>query len=235
MFDPGMATIKRALSVSDDARRDPRALALAPGLLDALTRAAPAYARLAWRDDDAVNRAWIARARELDARYGARVQAAVEQGLGAGFPAAPLRVDLVAETGKRQGAYTDTQIVIPAGRPSYQDLSALEMLYHEAAHVASSDRLEKAIAARAAVRGREADSELWHVLHFYTVGAAVSTALAADHPGYMRYAERQGLYAGPWASYMPSVEIDWKPWLAGRESWQDAIDHMVERLPAAKK
>lgn len=234
MFDDDMAAIKRALSVDDDARQDPQGLALPPGLADVLARAAPAYARLAWAGDLAGDRAWIARARELDGRYGAAVQAAVERGLAAGFPEQPIRVDLVRDTGVRQGGYTDTQTVIPAGRPSYQDLAALEMLYHEAAHVQTADRLEQAVALDAAKRGRDRDTELWHVLQFYTVGAAVSAVLAGDGIAYVQYAERQGLYAGPWSSYMPLVDSDWKPWLAGREGWDEAIDHMVARLPAAK-
>jgi hypothetical protein len=192
------------------------------------------YARLAWDHDDAANRAWIARASALDARYGARVQARIEAALQAGFPARPVRVDLVFETGKWQGAYTDTQVVMPSGRLDYQDLASLEMLYHESAHVQTSERLEEAIATRARERGRDADSELWHVLHFYTVGAAVSEALAQAHIAYVQYAQQRGLYTRPWAGYMASVEGEWKPYLAGRESWQDAIDRMVERLPAAE-
>lgn len=234
LFDKDMAAIKRAFSVSDDARHDPRGLVLPPGLLDALARAAPAYARLAWAHDDDANRAWIARASALDARYGAQVQARIEGALQAGFPARPVRVDLVFETGKRQGAYTDTQVVIPSGRTDYQDLASLEILYHESAHVQTSERLEEVIATRARELGRDADSELWHVLHFYTVGAAVSEALAQDHIAYVQYAQGRGLYGKVWSGYMASVEGDWKPYLAGRESWQDAIDRMVERLPAAK-
>jgi len=234
LFDRDMAAIKRALSVGDDARRDPRGLGLPPGLADVLARASPAYARVAWAHDDAANRAWSARASELDARYGAQVQARIEQALGAGFPARPARVDLVFETGKRQGAYTDNQVVMPSGRPDYQGLASLEMLYHETTHVQTADRLEAAIAARARARGRDADSELWHVLQFYTVGAAVTEVLVRDHVAYVQYAEQRGLYAGPWASYMASVEGDWKPYLAGREAWEAAIDHMVDRLPAAQ-
>lgn len=234
LFGEDMAAIKRALSVSDDARRDPYGLMLPSGLADALARAAPVYARLAWMGDDAANRAWIARAAELDARYGARVQTRIEHALRARFPALPVRVDLVRETGTRQGAYTDTQVVIPSGRPGYQDLAALEMLYHEAAHVQTSEHLEEAIAARARARGRDADSELWHVLHFYTVGAAVAEALAQDHVAYVQYAQQQGLYARVWAGYMAAVDADWLPYLAGRASWDDAIDRMVELLPAAQ-
>jgi hypothetical protein len=234
LFGADMVAIKRALSAADDARRDPHELALDTGEVDALAQAAPVYARLEWRRDDAANRAWIARARELDARYGAAVQGAVERGLQAGFPAAPVRVDVVFDTGTRQGGYTDTQIVLPSGRPDYQDDAVLEMLYHEAAHVQTSEHLEQAIAARARARGRDPDSELWHVLHFYTVGAAVTEVLAHDGIAYVQYAQQRGLYAGPWAGYMAAVEGDWKPYLAGRESWQDAVEHMVQQLPAAK-
>jgi len=230
LFDETMAVIKRALSV-DDNRRDPNGLALPDGLPAVLKAAAPAYARLAWTDDDAVNRAWIAVAREFDGRYGAAVQAAVEHGLGGGFPRAPVRIDLVRETGKRQGAYTDTQVVIPAGRPSYQGLAALEMLYHEAAHVQSSDALAASIEARLKAAGRPTDSELWHVLHFYTVGAAVAVAVKSDGVAYEPYAYHVGLFKTYWAAYVPLIEADWAPWLAGREGMEEALDHMVQRLP----
>lgn len=235
LFGDDMAAIKRALAVPDDGRRDPHGLGLASGLEEALARAAPAYARLAWENDSRLDRAWIDNARTLDARYGATVQAAVERGLNAGFPAGPVRVDLVADTGTRQGAYTDVQVVMPSNRADYQGLGALEMLYHEAAHVASSDRLERDIAVRARARGRDADSQLWHVLHFYTVGKAASDAYAADGIAYVQYAARRGLYADAFAAYAPMVDGDWARWLAGRETWQAAIDGMVEGLPPAKR
>lgn len=234
LFGEDLAAVKRSLAGADDARRDPRGLGLAPGLEEALARATPAYARLAWDDAAARDRAWIDNARALDARYGAAVQAAVERGLNAGFPAAPIRVDLVADTGSRQGAYTDIQVVMPSARADYQGLAALEMLYHEAAHVQSSDRLEHDIAVRAQARRRDPDSQLWHVLHFQTVGAAARDAYARDGIAYVQYAERRGLYAGPFAAYLPMVGGDWARWLAGREGWQAAIDGMVEGLPPAK-
>lgn len=231
LFDPAMASIKRALSV-DDARRDPAGLDLPPGLADVLRAAAPAYARRAWPAHDAANRAWIRQVETLDARYGADVQTAVERGLGSPFPAAPVRIDVVFETGKRQGAYTDTQTVIPAGRANYGGIAALEMLYHEASHVQSADALESAIAARLKAQGRPDDSELWHVLQFYTVGAAVTAAVRRDGIDYVPYAEKVGLMRGYWAPFQPLIDADWKPYLAGQESLQDALAHMVARLPA---
>ena len=231
LFDATMASIRRALSV-DDARRDPAGLDLPPGLADVLRRAAPVYARRAWPAHDAINRAWIRQVAALDARYGADVQLAVERGLASPYPSTPVRIDVVAETGKRQGAYTDTQAVIPAGRASYGGIAALEMLYHEAAHVQSADALEAAIAARLKAQGRTDDSELWHVLQFYTVGTAVANAVRRDGIDYVPYAEKVGLMRGPWAPFQPLIDADWKPYLAGRESLQDALAHMVARLPA---
>lgn len=231
LFDEPMPAIKRALSVPDDARRDPAGLGLPADLAAVLRNAAPVYAARFWPADDAANRAWIAQVQALDARYGAAVQAAVERGLGAPYPAAPVRVDVVVETGKRQGAYTDAQTVIPSGRPSYGGPAALEMLYHEGAHVQSADALEAAIARRLKESGKSGDSELWHALQFYTVGTAVADALRRDGIAYAPYADKVGLMRGPWAEFGPLIEADWKPYLAGRESLDDALDRMVAKLP----
>lgn len=231
LFDDTMTAIKRALSV-DDSRRDPQGLGLAPGLADALRAAAPIYAAHAWSTEDAANRSWIAQVKSLDSRYGEDVQAAVERGLAGSFPRAPVRVDIVAETGKRQGAYTDSQAVIPAGRANYQGLASLEMLYHEAAHVQTTEGIERAIGARLKASGKSAESELWHVLQFHTVGAAVADAVRRrDGIVYVPYADKIGLSTGYWAPFQPLIERDWKPWLQGKESMEEAIQHMVAQLP----
>jgi hypothetical protein len=231
LFDDPMPAIKHALSLPDDARRDPAGLALPPGLADVLRAAAPVYAARLWPAQDAVNRGWIAQVRVLDARYGADVQAAVERGLASRYPARPLRIDVVVETGKRQGAYTDDQTVIPAGRASYGGLAALEMLYHEAAHVQSADALQAAIARKLKAAGKPDESELWHVLQFQTVGAAVAAVVRQrDGIDYTPYAEKAGLMRGPWAGFQPLIDADWTPYLAGRESLDAALTHMVARL-----
>jgi len=231
LFDKDLAAIKRSLSAAADDRRDPQALALPPQLAAHLRATAPLYARYAWPAQDAANRAWIRAAAALDARYGAAVQANIEKGLAAGFPGAPVRVDLVAETGTRQGAYTDLQAVIPSGRPSYQGLASLEMLYHETSHVQTTEPLEAAIGARLKAAGRPDESELWHVLQFYTVGRAVRLALARDGIAYQPYADSVGLFRGYWAPFVPLIEADWQPWLEGKTGEDVAIAHMVAHLP----
>jgi len=230
LFDDGLAAIKRALSVADDDRRDPQGLPLPPELATHLRAAAPLYARHAWPAQNAANQTWISEATALDARYGAEVQAGIEKGLAAGFPRTPVRIDLVAETGKRQGAYTDLQAVIPSSRPSYQGLASLEMLYHETSHVETTAPLEAAIGARLKAAGKPADSDLWHALQFYTVGRAVALALRRDGIAYQPYADSVGLFKGYWAPFMPLIAGDWQPWLDGKTDEDEAIAHMVAHL-----
>lgn len=232
LFDDELAAIKRTLSVANDARQDPHGLALPPALLVRLRATTALYAKHAWPAHDAANRTWIREARTLDTRYGADVQARIERGLAAGFPATPVRVDLVVETGKRQGAYTDLQAVIPSGRPSYQGLASLEMLYHESSHVQTTAPLEAAIAAQMKAARKQADSELWHVLQFYTVGRAVAGALARDGIAYRPYADRVGLFEQVWGDFVPLIAADWQPWLDGKESEDAALAHIVAKLPA---
>jgi hypothetical protein len=229
--DPAMIGIKRALSV-DDAQHDAAGLGLPPALAAVLDDAAPIYARSLWPLHDKSNHAWIARASTLDRAYGAEIQAAIEAHMGAHFPLAPIRTDVVFDTGSRQGAYTDEQTVMPSARVDYQDLASLEMLYHEASHTTVTAALEEAIGARLKATGRNEDSDLWHVVQFYTVGAVTRDVLARHGaPGYQPYADKRGLYKGYWAPMMPAIYTAWLDHMAGKLDLQQAAERMVDRLP----
>jgi hypothetical protein len=70
------------------------------------------------------------------------------------------------------------------------------------------------------------------VLQFYTVGAALADAVRRrDGIVYVPYADKVGLSTGYWAPFQPLIERDWKPWLQGKESMEEAIQHMVAQLP----
>ncbi|HEY0062426.1 MAG TPA: hypothetical protein VGC21_09915 [Telluria sp.] len=232
--DPALVAIKRALSV-DDARSDVHGLGLPANLEAVLSSVAPAYARRLWPLHERSNRDWIAQASKLDAAYGAQIQAGIERHLGAAFPATPIRDDVVFDTGTRQGAYTDEQMVMPSSRPSYQGLASLEMLYHEASHTTVTAALEAALEARLKATGRNTDSDLWHLTQFYTVGAVTRDVLA--RPGkleYQPYADKRGLYSGYWAPFMPVIEAAWVPHMQGKLDLQSAARQMVDRLPPEK-
>lgn len=232
LFDDQMTSIKTALSVAD-ARRDTSGLALPPQLAAVLDSVAPMYARCLWAQQDAGNLQWIAEAKRLDERYGAEVQEGVARYLQTPFPLTPIRIDIVVETGKRQGAYTDTQTVIPGGRPSYQGLASLEMVYHEISHIASTAKLEDAIEARLKATQRKLDTDLWHVVQFYTVGAVVKDAYKQrDGIAYEPYANKGGLYQGYWSPLAPLVDSEWRAYMDGKHTFDQAVVRMVDRLPA---
>jgi hypothetical protein len=229
---PLLIGIKLGLSGAADDVKRAGGLNLPRELEAVLDAAAPAYARCLWPVHDRSNRAWIARAAALDTAYGAEVQAGIERQMDAVFRTEPLRTDLVFETGSRQGAYTDEQIVIPSGRRDYQDLASLEMLYHEASHTGVTLIMEDAIDVRLKATGRSPESDLWHVVQFYTVGEVTREVLARHgQPGYQPYADKRGLYAGYWAPYMAVIETVWREHMAGKMDLEHAAAGMVDRLP----
>jgi hypothetical protein len=229
---PLLVGIKIGLSAGGDDRRRAGGLNLPRELEAVLDAAAPAYARCLRPLHDRSNRAWIARAAALDTAYGAQVQGGIEHHMENVFTTEPIRTDVVFETGSRQGAYTDEQIVIPSGRRDYQDLASLEMLYHEASHTGVTVLMEEAIDLRLKASGRSQESDLWHVVQFYTVGEVTREVLARHgQPGYQPYADKRGLYAGYWAPYMKVIDTVWREHMAGKMDVEQAATAMVDRLP----
>jgi hypothetical protein len=229
--DSVMISIKHALSV-EDTRRDVSGLGLPPALAAALGAIAPIYAKSLWPVHDKSNLKWITQVRALDTAYGAEIQTAIERHMGAQFPLMPIRVDVVFDTGSRQGAYTDEQTVIPSARVDYQNMASLEMLYHEASHTTVTAPLEEAISSRLKATGRNPDSDLWHVVQFYTVGAVTRDVLVRQGElGYQPYADKRGLYTGYWSPFMPVIDTVWLDHMAGKISLQQAAQQMVDRLP----
>ncbi|MCK9686000.1 hypothetical protein [Scleromatobacter humisilvae] len=238
LFDDQLRDIKHALARADDALERADGLGLPPALAAVLDRAAPAYARCLWAGQDRVNREWIARVQVLEARYGARIQPRLERIFEARFPAS-IRDDIVVETGEFTGAYTDSpppQSVLPSGRPGYDGLASLEMIWHEASHTGADDQLVDLIETEAKAMGRPVPESLWHAALFEAVGTTVSDVLAQDGvSGYVEYAQKNGVYSRAWPAYVPVLRDDWQPWLAGRGSLKGAVDSMLSRLPAPAK
>lgn len=238
LFDDELRDIKHALARADDARQQAGGLGLPPALAAMLDRAAPAYARCLWPAQDRVNRDWIARVQELQARHGAQIQQRLERIFEARFPAS-IRDDVVVTTGTFTGAYTDgppPQTVIPSGWEEYGGLASLEMIWHEASHAGPDDRLVDVIEAEARATGRPVPENLWHAALFEAVGVTVADVYARDGvPGYVQYADQRGVYGRGWAAYVPLLHDDWRPWIEGRGTLKGAVDAMLARLPASPR
>ena len=229
--DPTMTDIKKALSVNDS-QRDPKELNLPPDLAAIFIGVAPIYLRSLWPAQDTSNREWIRQAKMLNAQYGAEVQADIELFMNHRFQTTPIRVDIVVATGSRNGGYTDTQTILPSGRTDYQGLQALEMLYHEAAHIDVADTVTEEIDAELKAKHRSGDS-LWHAVQFYTVGEVVKSVYSRNgNIGYQTYADLNGVYTrGSWPTYHAAIEAEWRPYLKGHATMQQAISGMVDRMP----
>jgi len=235
LFDESMQSIKRGLSV-DDQRRDASGLAIPAPLIAVLNRAAPAYARCIWASQNKSNLDWIAGAKKLDASYGKEIQVRIEKYMAHAFPTKSIRTDIVVATGTRPGAYTDEQIVMPSGRADYQGLAALEMLYHEATHTTVTDTLVATINDSMKAAHREGESDLWHVLQFYTVGKVTQDVLKqSGNIDYQPYALKNGLYQRAWPEYLDLIDQVWEPYLEGQLKFKEAIVQAVNQMPAEKK
>lgn len=235
LFDDQLREIKRTLASADDAHEQADGLGLPPTLTAMLDRAAPVYARCLWESQDRTNREWIARVQVLQARYGGQIQARLERIFESRFPAS-IRDDVVVTTGTFAGAYTDVPpplTVIPSGWDEYGGLASLEMIWHEAAHAGPSDRLESLIEREAHAMGRQLPDNLWHAALFDAVGITTSDVLARDgQPGYVEYAEKNGVYQRAWPHYVPLLHDEWRAWIAGRGSMKSAVDAMLAGQPA---
>lgn len=234
LFDDELRDIKHALAHADDARQQAAGLGLPPALAATLDSTAPIYARCLWAGQDQVNRRWIAQVQSLEARYGTQIQPRLERIFDARFPAV-VRDDVVVTTGTFTGAYTDApppQTVLPSGWDEYGGLASLEMIWHEAAHVEPGDRLEALIEQASHAMGREVPDGLWHAALFEAVGTQVAQVIAADgHGDYVAYADKNGVYRRGWAKYVPLLHAEWKTWLDGQGSLQQAVDAMVAKQP----
>jgi hypothetical protein len=236
LFDEQLRGIKRALVRADDARQQADGLGLPPALTAMLDRAAPAYARCLWESHDRTNHEWIAHVQVLQARYGGQIQARLERIFESRFPAS-IRDDVVVTTGTFTGAYTDAPpplTVLASGRDEYGGLASLEMIWHEAAHAGPSDKLESLIEREAHAMGRELPENLWHAALFDAVGVTTSDVLARDgRPGYVEYAEKNGVHQRAWPQYVPLLHDAWRAWIADRGSMKAAVDAMLAGQPAA--
>ncbi len=236
LFDDQLRDIKHALANAGDARQQADGLGLPPALAAMLDRAAPVYARCLWPSQDRTNREWVTHVQVLEARYGAQIQARLERIFESRFPAS-IRDDVVVTTGTFVGAYTDAPpplTVIPSGWDEYGGLASLEMIWHEAAHAGPSDQLESLIEREADAMGRKLPENLWHAALFDAVGITTADVLARNgRPGYVEYAEKNGVYRRAWPQYVPLLHDEWRAWIAGRGSMKAAVDAMLTRQPAA--
>ncbi len=213
---------------------------LAPGLIDALDRAAPVYRAHWWPEHDRANRAWIAQVAPMVRQMGVELSGQLAEVYEKPWPAGRLRVDVVWYGGP-YGAYTSLDpihLTISSHDPRNQQLYSFEVLFHEASHALATGVTE-AIAREFRQRDKPIPRDLWHALLFYTTGELLRRdwAYGVRNPTYVEggapfeylpYASRFGLYSGSWERFRSELDLYWRPYLEGKVSFETAMARLAQ-------
>jgi hypothetical protein len=228
LFDRGMGGIKLGLVDRDDN------LTGAPfddELKTLLLSAAPIYRKHWWPAHDAVNRAWIAEARQRTEPHAAGIIAKLTSLYGVPWFTTPVRVDVV-RVAQYQGAYTSnypTHIVVASADMSYAGFGSTEMLFHESSHGLILKVLTAVNAALAASNKQAAD--LWHVVLFYIAGEVTRQQLAAGGIEYKPYLYSTGLFDRAWPRFRTPVETSVQPFIDGKITLEQMAANLAAAIP----
>lgn len=205
-------------------------------LTDALTAAAPVYRSHLWAEHDRTNRRWISAVAPLVRRSGVNLSHRLAEIYQTDWPKDRIRVDVTVYA-NAAGAYTTLEplrVTVSSTDARNQGPEALEILFHESSH-GISDNVQNAILRECRQRDKPVPRDLWHALLFYTTGEVIRPTIFSSEAGtvkegYVPYAVREGLYKRGWQDYLRVLTQFWQPYLDGRESFDDAIAHMVSAL-----
>ena len=205
-------------------------------LTEVLTGAAAVYRTHLWPEHDRANRRWISSVAPLVRRSGVDLSHRLAEIYQTDWPQDRIRVD-VSVYSNSAGAYTTLdplRLTVSSTDPRNQGPEALEILFHEASH-GISDNVQNAIMRECRQRDKPVPRDLWHALLFYTTGEVIRPAVfdseqGGPKTGYVPYAVREGLYKRGWQDYLRVLTEYWQPYLDGKQSFDDAVAHMVSAL-----
>ena len=206
-------------------------------MAEALEAALPVYRRHWWPAHDQANRAWAEAVAPLAAAVENDIGTRLAGAFGGRWPEDPIPVDLVVYSNP-VGAYsTGGRITVSSADFGNRMPQALELLFHEASHVATLEGpLVRSVAQAFEGTGREAPERFWHDMIFFTAGD-ITRIVLAEHgqPGYRHYGEL-GVYrrGERWVAQLPLLEEHWRPFLesasAGGRERLAALRAIADRL-----
>ena len=205
-------------------------------LTEVLAGAAAVYRAHLWPEHDRANRRWISSVAPLVRRSGVDLSHRLAEIYQTDWPQDRIRVD-VSVYSNSAGAYTTLdplRLTVSSTDPRNQGPEALEILFHEASH-GISDNVQNAIMRECRQRDKPVPRDLWLALLFYTTGEVIRPAVfdseqGGPKTGYVPYAVREGLYKRGWQDYLRVLTEYWQPYLDGKQSFDDAVAHMVSAL-----
>jgi hypothetical protein len=222
-----MVAIKQALRSAED-KPTLDGVAIDAQLKATLERLMPVYKRVAWPEQDRINRAWITAAQSLLDRHGVALTRAIARVYETTWPKESIPVDL-APTAGPDGAYTTAppiHAMIASGDPSYQGLHALEMVFHESSH-SDISKLFTRVRKAAADQNVKVPAQLWHGVLFFTAGELTQRELKAHGIPYTPYAGDDIYVALCGVGCREKIVEHWMPRIDGNRSVADALSALV--------
>lgn len=200
-----------------------------------LAATAPIYETCGWPEDDQRNRAWMLGVVEQLRPIEAPLARAIASALRFSWAPDPILIDIMTHGG-RNGANTmldPNHTVMSSLLDEHQDITAVEIVFHEATHTRFDGihgEVMDALRAAAQAQGKRLPADLWHVVLFYTVGELTRRELAEHGISYVPYLYSQGLLARSWPAHQAPLEQYWGSYLSGETSLQDAAAALVAEL-----
>lgn len=223
VFDDDLIEISAALTASSDSADSPLSSAgLSKEHIQVLNDAAPVYRKYWWPAHEKSNQQWIAATEPKVSALQDKIIPRLESVFSTSWPS-PLRDDVTFWVDAIGYAYTVDQTTISSG---LEGMDAVELVFHEGAHTIVHG-LQAAL-SRECEKQKKDCGDLWHVVQFYTVGELIKDELRKEDIAYTPYAFKYGLYQrGRWPKYLIIIEKDWKPYLDGKRSFDQAVNGLV--------
>ena len=197
-------------------------------LVTTLENAMPLYRKAWWPAHEKANRAWVQTVRGLVDERGDAVLQYLTRTYQLPWPEAgfPIHVSAWANWA---GAFSTSGnlLIISSLDAGNKGLSGFETSFHEAMH-----QWDEPIYEALAVHGRKSGKKIPYGVTHAIIWMTVAEAVARVSPGYVGYAESNGLWRGqPLATFKPILDDVWRPYLAGKGTRDDALAAIVARLP----
>lgn len=230
IFDSTLSAVTRALAGADDAP-SLSGVPIDTTLSRALERAATVYRKAWWPRHRAANERWVAEATPMIERHGPAVLQFITRAYGMTWPADGYPVHMSGYT-NWAGAYSTrgNLLVVSGLDTATRGGSGLETVFHEAMHQWDGAMFEL-LREHARASGKLVPRNLSHVMIFYTAGDAVRRVI----PGYVPYADANGVYKRGWRSLRDAVAEIWQPYLDGRGTRDEALAALVKRTATERR
>ncbi|MCB0368060.1 MAG: hypothetical protein KDD45_01145 [Bdellovibrionales bacterium] len=233
LFDNDLKKINNELALAEN-NSDLSNVEISKETRNILEKIRPVYLKHYWEQQDKNNIHWISEVEKKLKLYGAVIKSKLEKVLNRKFIDFPYRIDVVHEA-NWSGAYTSDSpphTVISEGRNSYNNYSAIEMIFHEVLHAGPFEKVQEALDVEFNLHQYKDESQIWHALLFYTAGEVTREVLKSSGIDYIPYAYQNGLFSEKrkWGKFEPLIKKYWLPYIKGVSNMNEALKMIVESI-----